>query len=174
MNHWNTLPEETGANRLVLHHEWGCFCQAGDNGIVFSPKGNYRTAFFEAFPDNPNTFIRGEGTDIVAAEEDAWRQLQKIHDCKNHDFERKSYRNGGAICKHCGLFAMVFDPLEFCLECGIPTYYTCDKNNNWYCEEHARNILPSEYSDVQWGFVYTENEDWDWKHGKFNPESKEA
>ena len=27
-----------------------CFVQCGGSGVVFGPNGNYRTAFFEAFP----------------------------------------------------------------------------------------------------------------------------
>lgn len=44
-----------------------CFCQAGHSGVVFTKSGHYRTAFFEAFPKNPNTFIRGEGSTIEVA-----------------------------------------------------------------------------------------------------------
>src|SRR5512136_1108243 len=86
-----------------------CFCQAGGDGIVFTkgtlaeavsstdkaietiapalgvtpdPKGTYRTAFFEAFPQVPHngqqygTFIRGEGGSIEEAEQKCWARYQ--------------------------------------------------------------------------------------------------
>ncbi len=46
----------------VCKYEWpeDCFVQCGDNGIVCG-KESYTTAFFEAFPESPKTFLRGEG-----------------------------------------------------------------------------------------------------------------
>jgi hypothetical protein len=163
MKHWSTLPGLSDSMPLELHHDWGCFCQAGDNGIVFTRIGSYRTAFFEAFPEDPNTFIRGEGKDIVEAEENAWVQFEKIKNCKEHEFERKGYRNGGGFCKNCGLFSVVFEPLEKCCICGVPTYYTYDKDDNWYCPEHERLMLPDKYTDIKWHMIYSEAEIWDWE-----------
>ena len=107
--------------------DWGkdCFVQCGDNGMVFK-KGtfnkvmndtdtavkaltgelkHYKTAFFEAFPPEPNkTFIRGEGKTVEEAEEDAWKQFVKISKCKHKKFERKNHTNGAGFCIKCGMF----------------------------------------------------------------------
>lgn len=108
-----------------------CFCQAGGDGIVL-PRGSlekalhttegaletiaavaraipppgksYRTAFFEAFPENPDTFIRGEGKTIEEAEGSAWKKFERIAKCAGHEYERRGYANGAGFCKHCGLF----------------------------------------------------------------------
>ncbi|WP_128545095.1 hypothetical protein [Larkinella soli] len=114
-----------------------CFVQAGDDGLVFSSKGNYLTAFFEAFPNNPDTFIRGEGKTIEEAEESAWGQLQRFQACSGHDFERRNYRNGAGFCKHCGMFkSKAFEPLDRCHICGVPTQHCYDTKRNWFCEQH--------------------------------------
>lgn len=97
-------------------YEWtkDCFTQCGDSGIVFSKEGNpYKTAFFEAFPQSPKTFIRGEGNTIEDAEKDAWQQYAKHIKCDNHEFQRRGYRNGAGFCKHCGLFkSNAFEPIK--------------------------------------------------------------
>jgi hypothetical protein len=64
----------------------------------------YRTAFFEAFLKDPNTFIRGEGKTVAEAEAHAWAQLERIRACPGHDFETRGYTNGCGFCKHCALF----------------------------------------------------------------------
>lgn len=95
--------------------EWpdDCFCQAGHKGIVFTPKGNYETAFFEVFPKVPETFIRGEGPTIEVAEERAWSKYRKYLECAGHEFERKGYTNGVGFCKTCGMFSFnAFKPTE--------------------------------------------------------------
>ncbi len=64
-----------------------CFVQCGDRGLVLSKNGNYRTAFFEACPDNipadgyPDglgTFLRGEGESIEEAEQACFIKYEKI------------------------------------------------------------------------------------------------
>lgn len=46
-----------------------CFVQGGGDGIVIVRDGdNYNTAYFEAFPKNPDCFIRGEGETMEDAE----------------------------------------------------------------------------------------------------------
>lgn len=102
--------------RVPCQFEWpaDCFTQCGDRGVVFitGTVDRYSTAFFEAFPRNPDTFIRGEGVDIAAAEADAWHQWQRILACAEHSYDRKGYTNGGGICVHCGLFKMGAFPQE--------------------------------------------------------------
>lgn len=132
--------------------EWDddCFVQCGDNGVVLSKKGNYRTAFFEAFPKNPKTFIRGEGETIEEAEEKAWKQLEKYRACPKHEFERRDYTNGAGFCKHCNLFvSKCFKPSTTCKICGKPTYWTCNKDNEWYCKEHVHLMPYEEMNEYQ-------------------------
>ena len=62
-----------------------------------SPLTHYRTAFFEAFPHEPQTFIRGEGVDIAAAEADAWAQYQRCRSCPGHGVEARGYENGRGV-----------------------------------------------------------------------------
>jgi len=141
-----------------------CFVQCGDSGVVFTGEGSlenvltntdtaqelidgvildkpiqashYRTAFFEAFPRNPDTFIRGEGGTIEEAEEKAWNRLQKISNCSGHEYEKRGYKNGAGFCKHCGLFTSnVFEPDEECYLCGAKTYYGQTHDKQWYCED---------------------------------------
>ncbi|WP_193086628.1 hypothetical protein [Brevibacterium aurantiacum] len=59
----------------------------------------------------PDTFIRGEGDSIKAAEEQAWQKYQGyIADGHEHEFETRGYTDGSGSCKHCGLFSSgVFD-----------------------------------------------------------------
>ncbi len=120
-------------------YDWpvDCFAQYGDRGIVFTKKGSYRTACVEAFPTNPKTFIRGEGATVQEAETNAWNKFEEQRDCPSHEFERGKYRNGAGICKHCKLFASdIFEPTTKCIVCNTPSYYSFDKNDNWYCEIH--------------------------------------
>ena len=107
--------------------------------VVAPTKPHYITAFFEAFPKNPKTFIRGEGKDVVEAEANTWKKLQKYLACSGHEFERREYKNGVGFCKYCGLFnSSAFDPLTLCVLCKKPTYYSNDKQGNWYCEQHKK------------------------------------
>lgn len=112
--------------------------QGGDEGIVLSSVGNYTTAFFEAFPDKPRCFIRGEGENIAKAEEDAWNKYQKILVC-NHEMERRDRTDGYAYCKHCSYSATVFEPLTHCCKCGVKTAYSKDFRGNYYCKQHSIN-----------------------------------
>lgn len=99
----NMFPEEFFYNDL--------FIQGGDTGIVFTKKGNYRTAFCEVFPSYLkdgdkifSSFIRGEGETIKEAEEKAFKKLIKIKNCNNHEWETKGRDNGHGFCKNCGVF----------------------------------------------------------------------
>lgn len=130
----------------ICKYGWdeNCFVQCGDLGVVISKKGNYETSFFEAFPKAPDTFIRGEGKNIEEAEENAWKQLQRFKNCNNHEFERRGYTNGVGFCKHCGLFkSKIFEPTTKCKVCDVPTAYTQDINDDWYCEIH-KELIPDE------------------------------
>ena len=81
-----------------------CLVQWGECGLVFSPKGNYQTAFFEAFPadSKPSGFIRGEGNTIADAEADAFHKYTKQMLCTDHHWGRCGYTNGLRRCRKCG------------------------------------------------------------------------
>lgn len=143
-----------------------CFVQSG--GYMASektdPDKNYRTAFVEAYPNDENvdTFIRANAETIEEAEEKAWELYQKYSSCeKDHtdpeSFERRDYKNGSGFCKTCGQFkGSVFEPTSKCIKCGEPTYHTCDKNGDWWCELHSKTIPDELLYDHQIFF-----RDWD-------------
>lgn len=147
-------------------HDWpeDCFVQYGDSGIVFekgtmqetldnpekglnnivkaqlgapsAPK-HYRTAFFEAFPNDPKTFIRGEGATVEEAETKTWEKFQKYSACNHPKFERRKYRNGAGFCVSCNMFkSKAFEPLDQCIVCEKHTNYSRDDKGNYYCEYH--------------------------------------
>jgi hypothetical protein len=92
-----------------------CFIQCGDSGVVIGAGegDSYRTAFWEAFPRNPDTFLRGEGATVQEAEQKCFEHYQRILACPGHEFERGKYQNGAGICKHCRLFLSgVFEPTD--------------------------------------------------------------
>lgn len=110
----------------------------GAKGIVGTSTGDY---FVEVYPKNLRTFIRGEGKTVAEAEIDAWEQYQRILNCQNHEFERKGYKNGAGIFKHCNLFKRgVFEPSEKCVICNCSTFWVADIDGNYYCEEHEENM----------------------------------
>lgn len=121
-------------------YEWECFCQAGKSGLVLAGENSYTTAFFEAFPSNPNCFIRGEGGTVEEAEEQCWQKYQKIRTC-NHEMERRGRTDGYGYCKHCSYSAMVFEPLTKCCKCGKLTAYSKDTRGRFYCETCSR-VMP--------------------------------
>lgn len=115
------------------------FVQCGEKGVVFSKNGNYATAFFEAFPKMPSTFIRGEGKTVEEAEAKAFEKYTKIIDCSNHEMVRRGNSEHG-ICKHCGLFlSNCLAPLKSCDICGkehVKTSVTQDGQCKTLCVEH--------------------------------------
>jgi hypothetical protein len=128
------------------------FLQAGFKGLVFRRDGGapYQTAFVEAFPDG--TFIRGEGSDIIEAEVDAWQKYRSIVGCPGHEYETRGYTNGAGFCKHCNQFqGNVFTGEQlgqFCHYCGEGTTYshtrTIGRKHDegtekiWVCEAHNK------------------------------------
>jgi len=93
-----------GNSGQPLKHPWpeDVFVQGGGRGLVFVDGGqNYTTAFVEAFPGN--TFLRGEGSSLEAAEDACWAKYVTWRDCP-HDqgYERRAYKNGAGFCVLCG------------------------------------------------------------------------
>lgn len=124
------------------NQEWpeSVYVQCGDKGVVFSKNGNYRTAFFEAFPKFPETFIRGEGSTVEEAELKAFEQYSKIMNCQQHEMVRKKESENGT-CKHCGLTLInCLPPLSSCSQCGKEhvklSFKEKDKEQVILCLEH--------------------------------------
>lgn len=119
-----TEPVDRTAVRLITHtgsptrHPWpdDMFVQGGGRGIVFVGGGTaYKTAFVEAFPNNPPTFLRGEGDSIEAAEDACWARYQRMQACPaapaHGPFEAQGYTNGVGTCTSCGTrFTSVLPP----------------------------------------------------------------
>lgn len=91
-----------------VQHPWPAdtYLQGGERGIVLVEGGtSYSTAFVEAFPRSPDTFLRGEGATIADAEDDCWQKYQKLAACPAHPehgpFEPRGYRNGSGFCTRC-------------------------------------------------------------------------
>lgn len=115
-----------------------CFVQCGGSGIVIgnAEKDSYTTAFFEAFPKEPKTFIRGEGNDVAAAEANAWDKFQKILACDQHEFVRYGTEHG--ICKKCKLFqSNIFPPEASCSVCGKPHVNASGPDKSPMCHKHS-------------------------------------
>lgn len=154
-----------GHETYECQYDWpeDCECQFGTRGVVYTggrptdmledplmsvvtvlapeamrevnPRPYYTTAFFEAFPRSPNTFIRGEGETVAAAEEAAWRKFQKATGCPGHEFEARGYTNGLGFCKHCNMSQIgVMPPSVSCVGCGQLVYPHFDKDDNPYCD----------------------------------------
>ena len=115
-----------------------CFVQCGGSGIVIGngEKDSYKTAFFEAFPKEPKTFIRGEGNDVAAAEDEAWGKYQKILACDGHEFVRYGTEHG--VCKKCKLFQTnIFPPEASCSVCGKPHVNAVGPDKSPMCHKHS-------------------------------------
>lgn len=121
-----------------------CLVQGGSRGLVVArgTSHTYRTAFVEAFPRNPDTFIRGEGPTMADAEDDCWAKLQRMASCpgtSGHEYEARGYRNGAGFCRHCGMFASdVFDVAVVghpCAVCGVGCFHA-NEGELWYCKAH--------------------------------------
>jgi len=137
----------------LCQKEWpeDCFVQCGGDGMVFvektmekafqdpvdfltNPPKHYRTAFFEAFPRSPDTFLRGEGKSLEEAEEKCHQWWQKILACPKHEYEHHGV-DGHGKCKHCHLFQSdVLEPIAKCKVCGKKRYG--ELNSDIYCKEH--------------------------------------
>ncbi len=149
-------------------HDWpeDCFCQAGSRGIVLPAGGfekaitepaegvavvtqaltgqaqapAYTTAFFEAFPTEPKTFLRGEGATLEEAESKCWAKYQRIIACTGHEFDRRGRMDGYAFCRHCNYSSTVLEPLFFCTVCDVPTHHLSDRHGQFYCETHRDQV----------------------------------
>lgn len=127
--------------------------------IVDNLKENYSytTAFFEAFPRNPDTFIRGEGATIEEAETKAWNAFMKFSACEHPEFEKRKYRNGAGFCVKCGMFkSKAFKPWEKCVVCKKPTFYHQVDENTVMCKKDFYNLPYEQIGTLK--YLYDEEE----------------
>jgi len=161
---WQTDPE-TGEKAYIRNftdskYDWPeGLLQGGENGVVVSPKGNYKTSFVEIFVDN--TFIRGEGETLEEAETDCWNKYQDRNLCPGHEWEPRGLKNGGGYCKNCNIFGMnvisIEEVGEHCAVCGKATFYHFShKTNLYYCEED----YPLKVEQARY-FELLKNRSWD-------------
>lgn len=170
-----------GMPQQVARHPWpvDCHIQGGRDGLVVQSESvraaltdtnkasdlvagalgapllapHYRTAFFEAFPAKPKTFLRGEGASLEAAEDSAWAQFQALLSCAPHEFERRQYRTGAGICRRCGMFSSeAFETtLDPCVVCGRNdnrASFGPDRHGRWHCEKCFRSIPEEDKSEI--------------------------
>lgn len=145
-------------DKVECHHEWpdDCFAQSGDMKRYqdFARKHGRephdKRFFFEAFPRNPNTWLRGEGDTFQQAEDACWKSWQKILACPGHEFDRRGRDDGYAFCKHCPLHGMFLEPLTRCAVCGKTDCYAVVNVNGQeqnYCRECWWNMPPELWSE---------------------------
>lgn len=112
-----------------------CNVQCGEKGLVIKGKESYNTAFFESFPSNPSTFIRGEGNSLEQAEDSAWLKYQNILSCKEHVYKRHGEEHG--VCEKCGLFTShCFPPEHKCSVCEKENVNYNAANKGKLCRDH--------------------------------------
>ena len=149
-----TLHPEDQSYELVCAWPEDCYVQWGSSGVVFSQdKPSYEATFFEAFPQAPSTFIRGEGHTLEEAERNAFKKWQRQSACPGHEFAREHWTNGAGRCKHCAMFkANVFDPLTRCVLCDSPTSWSygvdSEGASHWYCETDAHKRPKDKHPNV--------------------------
>ena len=166
-----------GNGEYQCQHDWpeDCMVQCGGDGLVVSssvedvfadpltavaqviglaeqPQGSYRTAFFEAFPRNPNTFIRGEGKTIQDAETAAWEKHQRYLSCQHPAWEKRGYKNGLGFCVECGMSSSrKFVPWEKCPICDYPIYP--DSSECYHCHLFEIETVDNEGSSSLGRFI---------------------
>jgi hypothetical protein len=127
------------------------FCDVAKAENVIARQVPHRiTAFFEAFPQSPGTFLRGEGTTVQEAEEKCWKRYQRILACAHHEYERRDRVDGYCFCKHCGLSGMFLPPLHPCAGCQATQYkvWSVDKNEATYCQNCFEKLPEEMLSDI--------------------------
>jgi hypothetical protein len=113
-----------------LQYDW-------DNGQIQAEDGNsslgHGKAFIEIFYDHFH--IRGDGSSIIEAEDNAWIKYSKYLSCNDkHDYERKS-DSGLGFCRTCHITTRKLANISKCTCCnrtGVVLYI----GNELHCLEH--------------------------------------
>lgn len=153
----------------LCHHEWpeACRVQHG-KGVVISKNGNYKTPFFEAFPDKSITdgYVRGEGETIEESEYNAYQKYVAMRDCKEHSYQQKR-KSRDAVCVHCKSLKTQYYPPSDEKKCSIcnkeavnftledfKTYHEEDddfflSSSPLFCFQHYKEKLQSEVNKLK-------------------------
>lgn len=134
----NNKANKTWGGDYDCLQDWpeSAYLQCGDKGIVISEGTAYTTAFFEAFPKDPDTFIRGEGITLEEAELNAYNKYQKILACPKHEYKQKKDSEYG-VCIHCNLSTSnIFPPTHNCAVCGKEHINYWNIKNEMLCQLH--------------------------------------
>lgn len=136
MSDHRKLAKRSCGDPYLCIHSWPDDCKVQCGGDL---KYGF---FFEAYPRDPGTFLRGNSKEGIAqAEQEAWDEFVVQSSCSlDHtdaaNFERRDYTNGVGFCTSCGFFAsQIFPPSEICCNCGKNTYNAQDNTGDWWCEE---------------------------------------
>lgn len=133
MNIRTGLLRDNYNNKTVNDWTIGWAFQAGGGDI-----DGIGRCFFEAF--NECYCVRGEGMDIVTAENMAWDKFTIYKNC-NHDFKRLSDNSDIGVCDYCGCkHRNIFDILTKCFKCGVvgASHHT---NDSVYCFKHYKESI---------------------------------
>ena len=110
---------------------------------------NYQTLFMECYPPEGG-FLRGEGEDPKACEDDAWNKYQLMIYCTDrsagHTPQPRGRTDGAGFCSKCNTFipdaGFTGQQLgQFCYVCKEPTTHQvkldAQGRKTCYCEAHA-------------------------------------
>lgn len=117
--------------------DWPLDSKAQCGGGVIDNIG--KEVFFEVYINTPNTYVRGTGESLQAAEQMAWEKWTSFKDC-DHKFKRKFEHSTLGICECCGM--TVYDMYEPDSECSVSdcNHNQCSQTNSIdgsvYCHIH--------------------------------------
>lgn len=109
-----------------------------------------KEVFFEVYIKNPNTYVRGTGESVQAAEQMAWEKWTTFKNCA-HKFKRKFEHSTVGICECCGM--NVYDMYEPDSECSVKgcNHNQCSQTNtidgSVYCHTHYIQKMKEKISD---------------------------
>lgn len=122
----------------LLRHNWP---EASPS--YFGISATTQLFFFEISLEASKIYLRATGETVVDAEDQVWKQWNRILACLNHEFELGGFTNGAGVCRYCNLIrSEVFPPTPKCKICHTETYWKQDLLQDWYCKNH-QNSLPS-------------------------------
>jgi hypothetical protein len=92
----------------VARWDWpdDCYIHGGEqSGRVDALGRVVPRVFFEAYPRDPlPTYLRGDGSSMEEAEDEAWSLFAVYRACPHPEFEARTWRNGSGHCVRCRLW----------------------------------------------------------------------
>jgi hypothetical protein len=106
--------------------------------------------YFKVHLENPKTsFYTNVFLSLAEAEQNAFEEISKYLNCKNHSYVRLEYSNSTGICLHCNMkVENAFEPLTTCEICNQPTL-KYNEDGFYHCEIHANEDLKSAFFENQ-------------------------